>query len=174
MKRELTLSLMMESDDRLEDLTEPEESSSEAGTMEGSDDETDEVAPAAVAAQHNYDLRYKRVVPDAVSKPTPAKNTEIAPGVGVVADRYHVGGRDERIPRGSPGANTESGYYGGGRKRVMREHAEEKGDELGCSSRDSGDYESYDEAPRLRSGRPEARAQPSGFALVREYEPRGA
>ena len=156
MKRELTLSLTMESDDKLEGLTEPEESSSEAETMEGSDDETDEVAPAAAAAQHNYDLRYKRVVPDAVSKPTPAKNTEIAPGVGVVADRYHVGGRVERIPRGSPGVNAGSGNSGSERKLVVQKRAEGKSDELGCSSRDPGDYESYDELPRLRSWRPEA------------------
>ena len=39
---------------------------------------------------------------------------------------------------------------------MARKHAEGKGDELGCSSRNSGDYELYDEVPRLRSGRPEA------------------
>ena len=87
----------MESDDRLEGLSDPEDSSSEARTWAGSDDEAEEAAPAAAATQHNYNLRYKRVVLDAVSKPTPARNTEIAPGVGVVADRYHVGGRDERV-----------------------------------------------------------------------------
>ena len=147
---------MAESEEKLEGFTDSEESSSEAGTMEGSDDGTDEAVPAATGTQHNYNLRSKRVVPDAVSEPAPAKQTEIAPGVGVVADRYHVGGRDKRIPCGSPEVNAESGNSGGERKRVMRKHAEEKGDELGCSSRDSEDYESYDEAPRLRRGRPEA------------------
>ena len=116
----------MESDDKLEGLSDPEESSSEARTWAGSDDEAEEAAPAAAATQHNYNLRYKRVVLDAVSKLTPARNIEIAPGVGVVADRCHVGGRDERIPGGSPGVNAESGYYRGGRKRVMREHARKK------------------------------------------------
>ena len=146
----------MESEDRLEDLSDPEESSSEAGTWAGLDDEAEEAAPAAAATQHNYDLRSKRVVSDAVWKPTPVKKNKIAPGVGVVADHYHVGGRDERIPRGSPGVNAESSNSGGERRRAARKHAEGKGDELGCSSRDSGDYESYDEVPRLRSGRPEA------------------
>ena len=146
----------MESQDRLVGLTESEESSLEAGSWAGSDDEAGEAAPAAAAKQHNYDSRSKRVVSDAVGKPTPVKKDKIAPGGGVVADHYHVGGRDERIPRGSPGVNAESSNSGGERKRVARKHAEGKGDELGCSSRDSGDYESYDEVPRLRSGRPEA------------------
>ena len=86
----------MKSDDRLEGLSDPEESSSEAGTWAGSDDEAEEVAPAATAPQHNYDSRSKRVVAD-VGKPTPIKKNKIAPGVGVVADRYHVGGRDQRV-----------------------------------------------------------------------------
>ena len=147
---------MMESDDRLVGLTESEQSSSEAGSWAGSDDEAGEAAPAAAATQHNYDLRSKRVVSDVVWKPTPVKKNKIAPGVGVVADRYHVGGRDERISCGSPGVNAQSSNSSGERKRVARKHAEGKGDELGCSSRDSGDYESHDEGPRLRSRRPEA------------------
>ena len=76
---------MMESEDRLEGLTESEESSSEAGSWAGSEEEAAVVTPAA--AQHNYNWRYKRVVSDAVWKPTPVKKNKIAPGVGVVVDQ---------------------------------------------------------------------------------------
>ena len=106
----------MESEDRLEDLSEPEGSSSEAGSWAGSEEEAAVVTPDA--APHNYDSRSKRVVSDAVGKSMPVKKNKIAPGVGVVADHYHVGGRDERISCGSPGVNAESSNSGGERKRV--------------------------------------------------------
>ena len=96
-KRELAQSLTMDSEDRLEGLTESEGSSSEAGTSAGSDGGADEVAPAA-AAQHNYNLRTKRVVPGTGEEPALAKKDGIAPGVGVVADQNTVGGRDASKP----------------------------------------------------------------------------
>ena len=82
----------MASEDRLEGLFGTEESSSEAGSTTGSEEEAAEVTPAA--AQHNYNLRTKRSALDTVEESGQTKSSSIAPGVGAEADRNQVGGRD--------------------------------------------------------------------------------
>ncbi len=65
-----------------------------------------------------------------------AKSDANAPGVGVVADHYHVGGRDERVSGGSYRTNAEPKISGDKRERTMRKRAGRKSDESGCSSMD--------------------------------------
>ena len=113
-KREVALSLMMERDDRLGSLDETEESSSEAGTFEGSDDGADE---AATAAQHNYNLRTKRVAPGTTEEPALTKKSDIAPGVGVEAHKHIVGGRDANKPTAKRGVEREAA---GAAREVVR------------------------------------------------------
>ena len=108
--------MMTENEERLDGLTDSEESSSEAGTVESSDDGADEATPAAAGAQHNYNLRSKRVVPGTTEEPALAKQNDIAPGVGVVADHNSVGGRDASKPTDKRGANSVSVKLAG--KRV--------------------------------------------------------
>ena len=108
----------MESDDRLEGLSDPEASSSEAGTWAGSDDEAEEAAPAATATQHHYNLRSKRVAPGTTEEPALAKMTDIAPGVGVETDQNTVGGRDVNKPTEKRGTDRDSADSARGRPRV--------------------------------------------------------
>ena len=139
------MAAMAESEERLEGFTDSEDSSSEAGTMEGSDDGTDEAAPAAAGAQHNYNLRSRRVVPDAVVEHTLVKNNESAPGVGVVTDRYHVGGRDKRASCRPYGVSAGS--------ESPDDERSETGTESGESSRSLEGQtlsEPYDGTPRYR------------------------
>ena len=106
----------MESEDRLEGLTESEESSSEAGSWAGSEEEAAVVTPAA--AQHNYNLRNKRVAPGTTEEPALAKKSDIAPGVGVEADQHIVGGRDASEPSAKRGIERETADTARERVRV--------------------------------------------------------
>ena len=106
----------MESEDRLEGLTESEESSSEAGSWAGSEEEAAVVTPAA--AQHNYNLRTKRVAPGTTEEPALAKKSDIAPGVGVEADQHIVGGRDASEPTEKRGIEREAADTARERVRV--------------------------------------------------------
>ena len=122
----------MESEDRLEGLTESEESSSEAGSWASSEEEVAGVTPAA--AQHNYNLRAKRTALDTVEESGQTKTSDSALGVGAEADRNQVGGRDagdatdKRVPNGaSPdpvvrkdGLRPKSTYAGPSAQRESR------------------------------------------------------
>ena len=146
-KRELAQSLTMDSEDRLEGLTESEGSSSEAGTSAGSDDGADEVAPAA-AAQHNYNLRTKRTALDTVEESGQTKSSSIAPGAGAEADRNKVGGRDERASGRPYGASIGAESSDAGRS--------ETGAKNGGSSRLPSDQalsDAHGSLPRLRNER---------------------
>ena len=77
-----------------------------------------------------------------------AKEIEIAPGVGVVADKNHVGGRDERVSGRPYGASIVSESSDAGRS--------ETGAESGGSSRLPSDQalsDSHGSRPRLRNER---------------------
>ena len=66
-------------------------------SVEGSDAVAAEVEPEVAAARHNYNPRSKRGVSVDIEEPMHVKKNKTAPGVGVVAGRYHVGGRDQRV-----------------------------------------------------------------------------
>ena len=97
------------------------------GDGEGSESEFGEAEPEVVAASHGYNLRSTQTGAGAATAPVRSKKDASAPGAGVVADRYHVGGRDERVSCGVPRVNTES---------------------------EDSVSEAYDELPRPRSVRP--------------------
>ena len=118
----------MEDETDLLDLNQLEEPVSSDGDSEDFESEFGEAEPEVVAAGHGYDLRSKQTGTGATIAPVRSKKDAIAPGAGVVADRYHVGGRDERDLRGASGANTES---------------------------EDSISEAYGELPRPRSVRPE-------------------
>ena len=84
----------MESDGGHEDLPDTGAGTSEAESVAGTDRSESEVEPEVTVRQRNYNLRPKRraSVPD--GDEVQAKESEIAPGAGVVADKNHVGGRD--------------------------------------------------------------------------------
>ena len=63
--------------------------------------------PEAANTKHNYNMRAKRTAPDPTVELVRAKSDANAPGVGVVADHYHVGGRDERVSGRSYRTNAE-------------------------------------------------------------------
>ena len=136
----------MESEDRLEGLVGSEESSSEAGSQSGSEEEVAVVTPAA--AQHNYNLRTKRTALDTVEESEQTKSKGVAPGVGAEADRNQVGGRDERASGRPYGASIESESSDAGRS--------ETGAESGGSSRlpsDQAPSDSHGSLSRLRNER---------------------
>ena len=97
------------------------------GDSEGSESEFGEAERQVAAAGHGYNWRSKQTRAGAATAPVRSKKDAIAPGAGVVADRYHVGGRDERVLCGTPRVNTES---------------------------EDSVSEAYDELPRPRSVRP--------------------
>ena len=92
----------------MEDETDPrdpdllEELVTSDGDSEGSESEFGEAEPEVAAAGHGYNLRSKQTGAGAATAPVRSKKDAIAPGAGVVADRYHVGGRDERVLCGAP------------------------------------------------------------------------
>ena len=88
----------MASEEEREDLSDQEESVSETESSEGSDAGMADAEPVVVAAQHNYNLRSKRVVPDSVAGTAQTNRNEVAPGVGVEANKVPVGGRDHDDP----------------------------------------------------------------------------
>ena len=98
----------MEDETDLLDLNQLEEPVSSDGDSEDYESEFGEAEPEVVAAGHGYDLRSKQTGTGATTAPVRSKKDAIAPGAGAVADRYHVGGRDERVLCGAPRVNTES------------------------------------------------------------------
>ena len=88
----------MASDEEVEDLLEPEEGPSATESGSGSETVEPEVAVEVPAAQHGYNLRSKRVVPDAAVGTASTKKKESAPGVGAEADTSRVGGRAASDP----------------------------------------------------------------------------
>ena len=66
----------MEIEDGLEDLSDCEVDTSEAESDGGSDAGVAEVEPKAAMVKHNYNLRHRRVVPDAVVEHTLVKDNE--------------------------------------------------------------------------------------------------
>ena len=96
----------MENETDLLDPDQLEEPVSSAEDSEGSGSEASEVEPEPAAVGHGYNLRPKRAAARAAAASGRYKKDVIAPGAGVVADRNHVGGRDERVLRKSYGANA--------------------------------------------------------------------
>ena len=88
----------MASEEEREDLSDQEESVSETESSEGSDAGMADAEPVVVAAQHNYNLRPKRRLPDSVAGAAQTNKNEVAPGVGVEANKVPVGGRDHGDP----------------------------------------------------------------------------
>ena len=84
----------MESDEGNEDLPDSGADTSEAESVAGTDPGKAEVEPEVTVRQHKYNLRPKRRAPVLDGDDVRAKEIEIAPGAGVVADKNHAGGRD--------------------------------------------------------------------------------
>ena len=98
----------MESEEDKRGSSDNEEGISGSESVEGSDADAVEVEPEVAAARHNYNPRSKRGVSVEIEEPMHVKKNKIAPGVGVVADRYHVGGRDRRASCRPYGMSTDS------------------------------------------------------------------
>src|SRR5271165_6708737 len=98
----------MESDRGHEDLPDTGADTSEAESVAGTDLGKAEVEPEVTVRQHNYNLRPKRKGPVSDRDDVQAKEREIAPGAGVVADKNHVGGRDAGEAGKKRGANHDS------------------------------------------------------------------
>ena len=114
-----------ETDPRGPDLL--EELVTSDGDSEGSESEFGEAEREVAAAGRDYNLRSRQIGAGAATSPVRRRKDASAPGAGVVADRYHVGGRDERVWCGALRMNTES---------------------------EDSVAEAYDELPRPRSVRP--------------------
>ena len=139
----------MESDGGHEDLSDTEADTSEAESVAGTDPGEAEVEPEVTVRRHNYNLRPKRRAPVLDGDDVQAKEIEIAPGAGVVADKNQVGGRDERASGRPYGASIGSESSDAGRS--------ETGAEGGGSSRLPSDQalsDSHGSLPRLRHERP--------------------
>ena len=87
----------MESEEDKRGSSDNEEGISGSESVEGSDADAAEAELEVAAVRHNCNPRSKRGVPVDIEEPMHVKKNKIAPGVGVVADRYHVGGRDQRV-----------------------------------------------------------------------------
>ena len=98
----------MASEEEREDLSDQEESVSETESSEGSDAGMADAEPVVVAAQHNYNLRPKRGLPDSVTGAAQTNKSEVAPGVGVEANKVPVGGRDHGDPAKRKDGNLRS------------------------------------------------------------------
>ena len=91
-----------------EDFSDTEADTSGAEGVAGTDPGEAEVEPEVTVRRHNYNLRPKRRVPVPDGDDVQAKEIEIAPGAGVVADKNQVGGRDERASGRPYGASIGS------------------------------------------------------------------
>ena len=80
-----------ETDPRGPDLL--EELVTSDGDSGGSESEFGEAERQVAAAGHGYNWRSKQTRAGAATAPVRSKKDTIAPGVGVVADHNHVGGR---------------------------------------------------------------------------------
>ena len=89
--------LAMESEEDKRGSSDNEEGISGSESVEGPDAVAAEVEPKSAATRRNCKPRVKRGVPVDTEEPMHVKKNKVAPGVGVVADRYPVGGRDQRV-----------------------------------------------------------------------------
>ena len=140
----------MESEEDKRGSSDNEEGISGSESVEGSDADAAEVEPEVAAARHNYNPRSKRGVLVDVEEPMHVKKNKIAPGVGVVADRYHVGGRDQRVSCRPDGVTDGSASSDVERSDADRERKRRESDESGRSSSVETLSESYDGQPRHR------------------------
>ena len=113
----------MESEEDKGGSSDNEEGVSGSESVEGPDAGAAEVEPKSAARRRNCKPRFKRGVPVDTEEPMHVKKNKISPGVGVVADRYHVGGRDQRVScrpygmsAGSEGSDVERSDTDRGRK----------------------------------------------------------
>ena len=98
--RDTAALITMASEEEREDLSDQEESVSETESSEGSDAGRADAEPVVVAAQHNYNLRPKRGLPDSVAGAAQTNKNEVAPGVGVEANKVPAGATMATQPRG--------------------------------------------------------------------------
>ena len=123
----------MESDGGHEDLPDSGADTSEAESVAGTDPGEAEVEPEVTVRRPNYNLRPKLRAPVLDGAAERAKEVEIAPGAGVVADKNQVGGRDERVSgrpyrasigsESSDAGRSETGAEGGGSSRLPNDQA---------------------------------------------------
>ena len=110
-------------------LSDHEEGRSEVESGEGSEAGAADAEPVFAAVQHNYNTRSKGVIPNPSVESVKDKNSDVAPGVGVVAEHNRVDGRDTGYAAKRRGSKSDSSRPARAKDRIVPKPVEHESQE---------------------------------------------